>query len=415
MQSILPKFDDTVDVRRVGLPSEETDAIPSASVLAQIEPENFLTHVTWHISSDINDMFIDPPLESPASCFHAPIWIKSWAKTIEADQHVSIKILVGSVAGVPVIAMPMCSISTGLLTRIQFFGQDVCDYNTPVLHQGLTHLSPLQLMDFVCREAPRLFPDADCLDLRKCLFETDASSGKGFHWLEEPDSAHLSHLSGEWSDDLSQFIGKSSRRSLKRKLKKLQSMGNVVFREPVTSEQKKTAIETLIEWKSEQLKQLGTAHIFQNRNFRDLLAEAALKDESGMVRVFGMYLDGSPIALTLMLCRKNRWFLYQTAYTSEDPGKYSPGYLLLLHIMEEASGKNVPVFDFGWGNESYKARFATANQPLYRTYIPLSLKGRMSRHFFDAKIRVKELVKSNRYTHSLATFMLRAMAALKRN
>lgn len=413
MQSILPTFDETVGVQNLRIPAAE--ALLSASSITHIEPETLLTRVSWRISDNTDEIFIDPSMESPASCFRAPIWIESWAKTTASDRRVSTKILIGSMSDVPVIAIPMCSISTGLLTRIQFFGQDVCDYNAPVFHQDLAPLSSLQVMDFICREAPRLFPDADCLDLRKCLFEIDEDSGMASRWREEPDSAHLSHLSGNWEEDLSQFVGKSSRKSLKRKLKKLQSMGNVVFREPETAREKELAIKTLIEWKSEQLKQLGTANIFQNRNFRDLLTTAAVDDQSGLVRLFGMYLDDTPIAMTLMLCRDSRWFLYQTAYTADEPGKYSPGYLLLLHIMEQAAGRNVPVFDFGWGNESYKARFATVSQPLYRAYVPLSVKGRIAHHVFNAKIGIKEFVKANKHMHSAATFMLRAAAVLKRN
>ncbi|MEP3277937.1 MAG: GNAT family N-acetyltransferase [Stappiaceae bacterium] len=414
MQSILPKFDQTESDRITSASAENIPALISSFTLARTEPENFLKQVTWHVSDAIDDMFIEQAAESPASCFHARIWIESWAKSIAADRHVSVKVVVGSISDVPVIAIPMCSISTGLLTSVQFTGQDVCDYNTPIVHRELSFFSSRQLMEYICLEAPHLFSDADCFDLRKCLFEDDMLPEKGALWQEEPDNAHLCHLSGNWEEDLPHFVGKSSRKSLKRKLKKLQSMGDVTFREASTEAHRKLAIEKLIDWKTEQLKDLGAASIFQSRPFCDLLRTAVMEDRSDQVRVFGMYIDEKPVALTLMLCRESRWFLYQTAYTSEEAGKYSPGYLLLLHIMEEASNQNIPIFDFGWGNEAYKARFATFSLCLYRAFVPLSLKGRIARYVLNTVLVAKELAKSNRYTRFAATFMLRTTALLKR-
>ena len=232
-------------------------------------------------------------------------------------------------------------------------------------------------------------------------------------WQEDSEQVHHCSLSGDWEKDLSRFIGKSSRSSLKRKLKKLKALGEVTFGEIETHHAKEHAIGKLCEWKEKQLEELGSANIFSHGPFNNFLKSTVVQDSGGLVRLFGMFIDGKPIALVHMICSSKRWFLYQTAYTTEKERKYSPGYMLMLNVMEEACRKGVPIFDFGWGNEPYKLRFASQSLPLHHAFLSLTIKGQFVRISKNIMERTKKFVKSNYLARSVATLMLRILGSMK--
>ncbi len=376
------------------------------------EVGEFVQNLSWKLSDDLDELHFEGHSSGLENLFNSRWWVDCWIETVARDNDITVKILTGSVAEKTIIAMPLAIKSYRFTTGVQFIAQDVSDYNGILIHQELAqNLSP-QLVNKIIEHVGVLFPNADYIDLRKSLLGGFSPLNGKVRWQEDPDQAHHCTLSGDWEKDFSQFIGRTSRRSLKRKLKKLKSIGEVTFGEIETHQAKEHAIGKLCEWKEKQLEELGSANIFSHGPFNNFM-KSTVQDSSSLARLFGMFIDGKPIALIHMICSPKRWFLYQTAYTSEEEGKYSPGFMLLLNVMEEACRKGVPIFDFGWGNEPYKLRFASQSLPLHHAFLPLSLKGHFIYISKSLMGRVKKFIKSNAHARSAATFVLRIMARAK--
>jgi hypothetical protein len=78
-------------------------------------------------------------------------------------------------------------------------------------------------------------------------------------------------------------------------------------------------------------------------------------------------LDDRPVAMHIGF----RWaetFLYQVPVVDTTMLKHSPGMVLLKSLFEYAIDEGLSCFDMGFGNESYKSRFASETL-LYRTYV----------------------------------------------
>lgn len=383
--------------------------------LAKSQPENFLDQLSWDLSDDPEDLFSGEFAQGPAACFHSRIWMESWLKTLGSCKRKSIQFATGKMGGRVIVAIPLTVIPGQFVTCVEFAGQHVSDYNTPLVHHDLAPYLSQTMISAMMQQIAKLFPDADCVDFRKLLLSSPPVSKDGVRWSEDAELTHICVLTGNWEHDLSQFIGKSTRKSLRKKFRKLETFGAVEFEEITVQDRRHYAGEKLIEWKARQLKDLGAASVYENTAFCDFLRATIHDDRSGMVRMFSMNIDAEPIAVVYALCLEGHWFLYQMSYTSEEPGKYSPGYHLLLHVMEMACRQKVETFDFGWGNETYKHRFATESKPLYNAFCPLTKKGRLALRLCNSKIGIKNFVKSSQHLQAIAKFGLRTFGKLQVN
>ena len=372
-----------------------------------------IAQMSWTVSKDPSALLFQGHSNDPANIFRTQAWLDSWIKLAEKHLDKKIKILLGSLNGKTVVAIPLAIRRRRFTSSAKFIAQDVCDYNGLVIHEDLVQNSSAHLINRLIEEIGVLLPSIDYVDLRKVLFKNFSPVNNRIEWQEDLEKSHLVKLSGNWENDLNQFVGGTSRKSLKRKLKKLEKMGQVTFAEITELKEKEKAVKKLCDWKSGQLQELGTANIFEYGIFRDFLVTSVTNDDGKLVRLFGMFVDGEPIALIHMLCTNDRWFLYQTAYTPEEAGKNSPGQMLMLEVLERACNENIPLFDFGWGNEPYKQRYSSESLTVYNAFLPLSAKGQLICMAKKAITALKNFAKSNRYIRSIATLSLRLIAYTK--
>lgn len=298
--------------------------------------------ISWTISDNVSELLFEGHSADPANIFKTKAWLDPWIKLAQEYQGITVNILLGSIDGKTVVTIPLAVRKRKYTTSAKFVAQDVCDYNGLIIHKDLDQSLSPHLINRLIEQIGHELPTVDYLDLRKVLLRDFSPVNNRIQWQEDLEKSHLAELSGNWENDVDQFIGGSSRKSLKRKLKKLDKMGQVTFAEITELKEKGKAIKRLCEWKSGQLQELGPANIFEYGMFSDFLISSVTNDDSNLVRLFGMFVDDKPIALIHMLCTNDRWFLYQTAYTPEAAGKNSPGQMLMLDVLERACRENVP-------------------------------------------------------------------------
>ena len=103
----------------------------------------------------------------------------------------------------------------------------------------------------------------------------------------------------------------------------------------------------------------------QTAEFRRKIVELAAEDR---VRGYLLYLNGSPVAFAY--CTVDGELLtYQTPGYDPAYGVYSPGIVLLYHILDRVISEGlVRVFDFGTGDAFYKDAFATGTAACAAVY-----------------------------------------------
>lgn len=98
--------------------------------------------------------------------------------------------------------------------------------------------------------------------------------------------------------------------------------------------------------------------------FRDVNARESFRRRteelahSGWLRFSRLDWDNRPIAFHRGTCHQGHYKYGRTSHAKES-AEYSPGTVLLRHVLLEAISEGAHTFDFGLGGEAYKYRYAT--------------------------------------------------------
>ncbi|CAL9339001.1 hypothetical protein SUDANB58_00226 [Streptomyces sp. enrichment culture] len=125
------------------------------------------------------------------------------------------------------------------------------------------------------------------------------------------------------------------------------------------------ALRALMRWKSAQYRRTGRRDRFAQEwitELVELLARGEVPECRGVLSV--LYAGGRPVAAHFGLCSRtvlSWWFpAYDRAY-----GRYSPGLVLHLRMLEAAAARGIERVDLGSGPARYKDSFKTRDDVVY--------------------------------------------------
>lgn len=98
-------------------------------------------------------------------------------------------------------------------------------------------------------------------------------------------------------------------------------------------------------------------------------AIAATCAEQGWLQLSFLEVEGVPIASYFCFEYRNEVLVYNSGYDPQAYPQFSPGWVLLSRLIQEAVAQGCSRFDFLQGNEDYKYRFGGIDEPVYRTLI----------------------------------------------
>ena len=112
----------------------------------------------------------------------------------------------------------------------------------------------------------------------------------------------------------------------------------------------------------------------QQRGFYERLVDVGC--EEGWLRFTVVEWNGAPIAFHLGFSFRDRYLWYKPSF-DVSKAKWSPGEVLLRHLLLAAIDEGIRIFDFGIGEEPFKARFSnrTARVRTWGFYPPEVVEG----------------------------------------
>ena len=402
----------------IAFDKESTDC--SGNVLAarvrkaESQPEQFLEELEWSVRDDLS---VVDQIERPSSMaapFQSQQWLRAWLQTFGIGAQ--LRIVTGCIGSQPVLVLPLCIEKRGPFKRLCYVAQDVSDYNHPVMHHLLEeHASP-EFLAALYRKAGELTGEADILYLRKLLKQPARNPGRLVIQSSRPeaDATHWTQLSGErWDIARDRFFGRSTRRTLARKERKIAAGRPISFEVIRDKSERLEAMLLLASWKDKQLSELGMANPFLDQAFGAFLTETVRDSSPEEFRIYRFSAGDEAVALTFMICNGSNWFLYQTAYTDREAQRYSPGMILLREILREAHDEGAQIFDFGLGDEGYKQKYCDHHANLHRYQQALTRFGVLGMACSDAKFQLRSQFKSQGWLRSAALKFLRAVSVMR--
>jgi CelD/BcsL family acetyltransferase involved in cellulose biosynthesis len=164
-------------------------------------------------------------------------------------------------------------------------------------------------------------------------------------------------------------LGSQHRYNFNRRLKNFQKQGTLMFEVVEKEDQRREALDTLIELHNLRWDERGGSETWQSpamRAFHDAFTRMAL--ERGWLRLFILRLDGCPVGALYGLLYGRRFYFYQSGF---DPmyRQHSVGLLTMGLAIKHALNEGAEDYDLLHGKETYKFLWAKETAELERVHL----------------------------------------------
>ncbi len=332
---------------------------------------------------------------------HSPFqkfeWLQSFYSTFGAGDETKLAIMVGeNDDGAPVALFPLCIRKRWGIRTLEWIGQSLNDYNTPIIasqvHDSGTQLSNAQ----VWNDIVACIGDVDVISLLRqpCGLAGQQNPFSHFNSDVEASSAHALKLGDDWPSFAKSTFSKSTLRRLKEKSRKLAKQGQISYTRHTAQEDRAQTMSLILEWKCRQLEATGARNAFEDRRSFEFLRRAADSCRDGL-EIITLDLDGIPIAGVVTLTACNGPLIYVMSYDQGPFSRSSPGMILLHHVIETAINDNQEILDFSVGDEPYKVALCNSKTEMRQTIKGCSSKGKIVANFLQARLHLKRKIKQS--------------------
>jgi CelD/BcsL family acetyltransferase involved in cellulose biosynthesis len=205
-------------------------------------------------------------------------------------------------------------------------------------------------------------------------------------------------------------ISNSFRRRLKGKERKLQAPG---YRYHVANTD--ADIERLLDWffhvKPMRMAEQKLPDVFAEPGVSDFVRKACRAPIAGgrVIDIHALECDDEVIAIFAGVADGHRFSMMFNTYTMSGRARYSPGLILMRHIIDHYGERRYRALDLGIGSDDYKRLFCKGDEPIFDSFVPLTSRGRFTAFAMSGFNRVKRRVKHNRVLLDLAQRLRRGL------
>jgi len=310
---------------------------------------------------EIKDVWERIHASGGGSLFQSFAWIEAWTSVVAERQHGDIRILyVENDAGCCIL--PLTIRRRMGFRRLCWLGMEVTDYCDLI---GTDHAAP----DFAAFVRANQ-PPADTLELRQ--LRTGSQAARMFGSSLAPGKA------AEACPRIQVTMCPPYPKDILYAERRIATVGSLAYHVGQTPAGRAEIVEFVIAEKRAALirQDRGTAEF-------DLLVSPFLRllpglSFPGQSRPYfsRLVLDGRTIAGQIGFIDGNSLLYYLPAFAFGDR-TYSPGHLLILHLLRDAARMGLETIDLLRGQEPYKFKWAQVAEPLGAVDLALTLRGRI--------------------------------------
>lgn len=350
--------------------------------------------------------------EADGFAFQRYAWLETWQRCVGESAGIAPALVwVEDESGLPLMLLPLGVTRRHGIARLVWLGGPLSDYLGPLLSPDWEQLLSRERFLAMWRQIERRLPrfDAVCLERQPEYIQGKPNPMLWLGACRHPSSAHATALTGDFEAFVRVRRGAKWVGSERRKERRLAEAGRLVF---VAADRNNVAplLAAMLAQKSVHYRELGVADLFAgtHQDFVRTLTDEQL--DAGFVRLFALTLDDRVIASHWGLVDRERFYHMLPTYARDEMTRYSPGSLLLRHMLRWAIGQGLRVYDFTVGDEPYKREWADREILLFDRFSGRTLRGRLYCTAKRAAGAVKRAAKRDRRLWNLGK-MLRVWMA----
>lgn len=313
--------------------------------------------------------------ERRADClpFQSFAWLDQWQRHIGALRGaVPVLIFGRDTQGELLFILPLALERHGPLRVLTWLGVELGDYNGPLLAErfssqpgacefGAVWSAILVLL----RSDARL--RFDLIDLPKMPEMINAQKNPFIQLQVLPNrsGAYVATLGANWDDYYIAKRSASTRKTIRRKQKQLEELGEIRFVEPADSAGCAHTVATLIEQKSRLFARMGVENIFLRPGYRNFYLGLVTEAANGLIHVSRLDVGETIAAANVGLQSRGCYYLILSSYHDGEMARFGPGRTHLHELLHRAIERGFRYFDFTIGDEPYKLDWADGKLVLY--------------------------------------------------
>jgi D-aspartate ligase len=350
--------------------------------------------------------------EADCTAFQTFDWLASWHRHIGLRQGVRPAIIVGRYGNDEIaFILPLCVAPARLARRLCWLGQELCDYNAPLLAADFSQRVPRERFLALWRELrAQMSCDPlwryDWIEFEKMPQKIGAQINPFTFLRVAPNasSAHSTHLADDWEKFYTAKRSSATRRRDRTKRRHLSAFGEIRFVTASGPDDRRRTLETLLEQKSRSLARKGIADIFARPGHREFFLDLASNPQSRhLFHLSRVEVGESCAAANFGIVFGDCYYHVLASYDDGDIAQYGPGSLHLREQMAEAIRAGLKRFDFTIGDEPYKLEWSDTSLKLYDFAATATLRGLPARTASAVRRRIKRFIKQTPWAWRLAS------------
>jgi len=194
------------------------------------------------------------------------------------------------------------------------------------------------------------------------------------------------------------LISSAFRRRLKSKERKLQTLRGYRYRVADGDAEIKQLLDWFFRVKPQRMAEQKLPNVFAEPGVEHFIRDGCMTTLAGGSRavvIHALECDEEVIALFAGVADGNRFSMMFNTYTMSGHARYSPGLILMRHIVDHYATLGYRSLDLGVGADDYKRMFCKGSEPIFDCFVPLSARGKVAAISMSAAGRAKRLVKQN--------------------
>ncbi len=361
--------------------------------------------------------------ERVADCtaFQTFDWLATWQRHVGEREGIRPVIAIGRFGdGDIAFLLPLGIVPDRFARRLSWLGQELCDYNAPLLARDFSErvtperfLAAWQELQVQMRCEPLL--RHDWFEFEKMPQKIGGQTNP-FTYLgvtQNPSGAHLTQLGDDWEKFYNAKRSSSTRRRDRAKRKHMSQFGDVRFATATDAEDARRTLETLMDQKSRSLARKGIADIFAPPGHREFYLDLVSNPKTRhLVHVSRVEIGTDCAAANFGIIFGDCYYHVLASFVDTEVAHYGPGALHLRELMAYAIKCGLKRFDFTVGDEPYKLEWSDTDLKLCDYAATVTWRGLPARWFSTVRRRVKRFIKQTPVLWKLASHARSAIGAL---
>jgi CelD/BcsL family acetyltransferase involved in cellulose biosynthesis len=309
-------------------------------------------------------------------------WLSLWQQHIGLRQGVAPFVVVAyDPAGKPLFLLPLGLRSKGPVSVARFLGGKHTNLNMGLWRRDFA----LAITEIDLRAILALFADSgrrvDYLELlnQPQQWNDVANPLAVFPHQHSADDNHLLTLHASGEESIASLFSAQARGKLRTKERKLAKLDGYRYTRATTAADVDRYLDAFFAQKAARLQAHGLSNVFAGPGveaFIRAVCKVDLASGQPLIEIHVLDSDSEMLALFAGVQNGRRFSSMFNSYTISENARWSPGTILLLHLVADCADRGLQSFDLGLGKADYKALFCKETEVLFDSFVPLTPLGR---------------------------------------